>query len=472
MKLSVDLFNYHRRKWIFTLIALILGAVGIVAYVNASAIDRYRVYLDQTYIGSVSNQEIVQEWIKKKEQALSAQFPHASMKLQGGQVRFELERTIRKDYDNNLVITELEKRLTPAAVGVEIRIGGKAIGVVKDYDTAQALLEGIKRKYHPDTLNANEVRSLSAADNDDKTGKPVLESLQFVQEVSLQKTVTSPDKISAVDQIRSTLETGGVEPVKYTVQEGDCVSCIAKKFNIPLALLYKNNPWIQDDFINIGDVLDLTVSKPILSVQSLEKRTDTLTIPRGTQVQNDPSMRVGVSQVVQEGKDGIKQITYRLTKINGELVEEVPENEVVLEEPVDKIVRQGTKVIPGNGTGKFVWPIVSPKLTSEFGKRWGKLHAGADAVSSNRSILASDRGKVAFAGEKSGYGNCIIIDHQNGYQTLYAHLSKIEVKSGQTVEKGEKIGVMGSTGNSTGIHLHFEIRKNGTQQNPLKYLNR
>lgn len=86
-------------------------------------------------------------------------------------------------------------------------------------------------------------------------------------------------------------------------------------------------------------------------------------------------------------------------------------------------------------------------------------------------MKASDEGVITFAGQKSGYGNVIIINHRNGYETLYGHLNSIGVKVGQVVEKGESIGVMGNTGRSTGTHLHFEIIKNGTVENPLTYLN-
>ncbi|MMZ59040.1 Murein hydrolase activator NlpD precursor [compost metagenome] len=109
-------------------------------------------------------------------------------------------------------------------------------------------------------------------------------------------------------------------------------------------------------------------------------------------------------------------------------------------------------------------------LSSSYGERWGRTHKGIDLVSSDRSILAADEGVVVFTGTKSGYGNCIIIDHKNGYETLYGHLSKISVKEGQVVEKGTEIGVMGNTGRSTGTHLHFEIHKDGSVQNPMKYL--
>ena len=88
----------------------------------------------------------------------------------------------------------------------------------------------------------------------------------------------------------------------------------------------------------------------------------------------------------------------------------------------------------------------------------------------NRTIRAADYGTVVTAEYQSGFGNKVVIDHNNGYRTIYAHLSSIDVQVGQTVKKGDGLGIMGTTGNSTGIHLHFEIYKNGALKNPMDYL--
>ncbi|HYK74232.1 MAG TPA: M23 family metallopeptidase, partial [Pseudoneobacillus sp.] len=123
------------------------------------------------------------------------------------------------------------------------------------------------------------------------------------------------------------------------------------------------------------------------------------------------------------------------------------------------------------GDGSFVLPTVGGYISSNMGYRWNKMHKGIDiARPSNRTIKTVDNGVVVFAGWDGGYGNKIIVDHQNGYRTVYAHLSSIEVNVGQTVPKGSQIGVMGSTGDSTGTHLHFEVYRNGALVNPLKYL--
>ncbi|MNN56524.1 Murein hydrolase activator NlpD precursor [compost metagenome] len=187
-------------------------------------------------------------------------------------------------------------------------------------------------------------------------------------------------------------------------------------------------------------------------------------------IRKSDSMRSGESKVISQGQSGLKTMEYRLTKENGEVVAEEWLGQEVTKASKPKIVLKGTKVVLGEGSGDFAWPVLGAKMSSSYGQRWGRTHKGIDLVSSNRSIRASDDGVVTFAGTKSGYGNCIIIDHKNGYQTLYGHLSKISVKKGDIVEKGSKIGVMGNTGRSTGTHLHFEIHKNGSIQNPMKYL--
>ena len=110
-----------------------------------------------------------------------------------------------------------------------------------------------------------------------------------------------------------------------------------------------------------------------------------------------------------------------------------------------------------------------------FRAKWGcvgaQLHRGIDiARPSSRTILAADNGVVVSAGWDGAYGNKVVIDHNNGYKTLYAHLSSINVKVGQTVPQGANLGVMGSTGRSTGVHLHFEVTKNGSLVNPLSVL--
>ncbi len=122
-----------------------------------------------------------------------------------------------------------------------------------------------------------------------------------------------------------------------------------------------------------------------------------------------------------------------------------------------------------SGAG-LIWPAQGT-LTSGFGYRWGALHAGIDiANNTGTPVRAAKAGTVILAGWNGGYGNCIVIDHGGGFSTLYGHNSRLRVSEGQRVSQGELIADMGSTGNSTGPHSHFETRVNGSPQDPMKYL--
>ncbi len=128
------------------------------------------------------------------------------------------------------------------------------------------------------------------------------------------------------------------------------------------------------------------------------------------------------------------------------------------------------------GTGKYIWPVRG-HIVQNFGWRMHPIlrrrqyHTGLDiAIEYGTPILAADSGVVIFAGYNGGYGKMLLIDHGSGFSTLYGHASALLVDKGQTVVKGQIVAKVGTTGLSTGPHLHFEIRKNGTPVNPRDYL--
>jgi murein DD-endopeptidase MepM/ murein hydrolase activator NlpD len=124
---------------------------------------------------------------------------------------------------------------------------------------------------------------------------------------------------------------------------------------------------------------------------------------------------------------------------------------------------------PVVGSSKLSWPLSGP-ITSRFGQRWGRMHEGIDlGVPTGRPIGSAAPGRVTYAGWMSGYGNTVMVDH-GSLVTLYGHQSRIAVHVGQSVARGQVIGYVGSTGNSTGPHLHFEVRVGGTPKDPLRYL--
>lgn len=133
--------------------------------------------------------------------------------------------------------------------------------------------------------------------------------------------------------------------------------------------------------------------------------------------------------------------------------------------------RAVSKASRGVGVSRFIWPAVG-ELTSPYGYRWGNLHAGIDIGNDiGTTVRAARGGLIVFAGWQGGYGYTVIIDHGNDHSTLYGHLNGFAISPGQYVQAGQFIAYMGDTGNSTGPHLHFEVRVNGKPVNPAGYLN-
>lgn len=199
--------------------------------------------------------------------------------------------------------------------------------------------------------------------------------------------------------------------------------------------------------------------------------------------QPEESLAVGETKVASEGSPGTKEITKKVTKANGQPVSETVLDESVVEAPEEKVILAGTKLPasyqssfyeePGLSYdesaiyGKLQRPVSGGTVSSGFGSRWGKMHHGLDlALPQGSEICAADAGEVYFAGSNGSYGNLVKIDHGNGMQTYYAHCSQLLVSAGQHVERGEKIALVGSTGRSTGPHLHFEVIINRNSIDP------
>lgn len=242
----------------------------------------------------------------------------------------------------------------------------------------------------------------------------------------------------------------------YEVQEGDTVASIAQKFGVSEDTIRWQNSLVKDR-IKIGQVLEIVPVTGIAhkvvkgdTVYSIAKKYDTepqgiVDFPFNT-FSNDETFELAIGQVIIV-PEGVKP------------------NEVPLAPRIRQITPDAGSVV---ASGQFVWPTAG-RITQNY--VW--YHKGTDiANSSAPGVLAADSGRVIVSGwpDASGYGNRVIIDHGNGFKTLYAHLSKVYVIQGQTVSRGALIGQMGSTGRSTGTHLHFEIIQNGVHLNPLNFL--
>jgi Membrane proteins related to metalloendopeptidases len=288
-----------------------------------------------------------------------------------------------------------------------------------------------------------------------------------VEEVLSNKTLT--------EEIMGKLED------TYSIQPGDTLETIAIANGITVAELLLLNPTIKADALLIaGTQLAVTTSEyhnNFTTIAVIEREVPVL---YDIEYIDDDSLYIDEEIIEQDGQDGsqLVQLSVKYTPDG----EEILLNRVeigAITEPVPQIVRRGTKESPHVGTGVFSWPTTSRRTSAEFGVDylWGasRWHAGLDInQGANAPIYAVDNGVIITNDFSSGYGNYIIVDHNNGYWSLYAHLSSSNVRVGQIVRQGEEIGYMGSTGLSTGVHLHLEIRVGANTseaaQNPRNYL--
>ena len=207
-----------------------------------------------------------------------------------------------------------------------------------------------------------------------------------------------------------------------------------------------------------------------------------------TEIEYDETKDSSYEEVKTKGEDGQGETTVRTTYVDGALYDAVVTDTKVSKEPVNEVIVKGSKggvveekptestgAVSGTATGGFIWPAPHTRgITTYFEWRWGSFHNGIDIAGGGdygQPILASDSGTVVFSGyDDSGYGNYVIIDHGNGYKTLYGHACELAVSTGEYVAQGQTIAYIGSTGFSTGPHLHFEIIENGQKVDPLNYV--
>ena len=184
----------------------------------------------------------------------------------------------------------------------------------------------------------------------------------------------------------------------------------------------------------------------------------------------DANLYEGVKVTTSNGTNGTTKVLTTNSYVNGKLTGTMVEKEVI-DHGTPASVAVGTKPRPaGVGTGTFIMPTKG-RISSGFGSRWGRVHKGIDIASdTGNPVYASDDGIVSLSEFTSSFGNLVIIDHGNGFETYYAHNSELLVSEGEAVKKGQQIAKIGSTGRSTGPHCHFEIRYNGVPKNPMNYI--
>ena len=302
-----------------------------------------------------------------------------------------------------------------------------------------------------------------------------LTDLQYGDYIEVVDTYMMEDQLTsvldAIAQVTSVEEKNAI----YEVQEGDTLSEIAETVNIDMDKIISLNDAIENELsvIRVGQEIIITQPEPPLSIERQEQVYYEEDYDAEIVYVDNDEWYTTQEKTLQEPSAGHRKVAALVSYRNDkEVSREILKEEVVMA-AVPKIVEKGTKIPPS-----YIKPISGGRLSSSFGRRSAPVkgastyHKGIDwAVPRGTAVYASSGGTVTKAGWGSGYGYVVYIRHPDGRETRYAHLNKVLVSAGQSVKQGQKIALSGNTGRSSGPHLHFELRINGTAVNPLKYLN-
>lgn len=329
--------------------------------------------------------------------------------------------------------------------GTAVYIDGELRFVINDGDHLRSYLESVKEPYE-DTSDPNR-------------------RVSFVHDITLVDGIYLLDSIVSYSDVIAAMNEGG-GPMTYTASEGDTVQTVVDSTGTSWDSLAALNPELTalDEELTEGQEVLIGVSSPeLLKVKVIQRESYTVEVPYDTVTTESDEYDFGETVVTSAGENGVQELTQDLVYVDGVVTEVNVVKVETLKDPVTEYVTKGTHLKSGMtaayGSGEWMWPV--PGYT--YVSRWmSSYHKGADICAPyGTPIYASDSGVVVTAGSHYSYGNYVVIDHGNGWRTLYAHMSALGCSVGQAVQRGQVIGYVGSTGNSTGNHCHFEMYQNG-----------
>lgn len=363
--------------------------------------------------------------------------------------------------------------------------------IEKAVETVEAHVSDILGKDYE--MASNITYSLAVANKDDVLGYTKLEDTLYsiVPEIKAAYVLTidgievglARDK-AELETVMSTIEQSFVTENTVTVavlNEIDMVKDyvgLEKAYQTAEEMLSVLLHSSQTMSLTVDDVEAATVSQealPIINVSTTERVEYTTIVESPVREIKDNTVYMGDSEIVITGTAGENYVVADVTKVNGEETERTVIKETVITEPSQTVVAVGTLIRPTYySTGTLIMPCEGI-ITSDFGYRYifdsTSFHSGVDIASSEgTAIYASDSGVVTFAEYDGTYGNLVIIDHGNGWETYYAHCSELLVEEGDSVKQGMQIATMGQTGRATGVHCHWELQIDGVQVNALDYM--
>lgn len=477
---------------------LVSSLIFLVGYKKTSKpVELYHVYLKGQTIGYIENKELLEEYIDNEQYELKEKYNVDKVFLPN-ELDIVKEITYNKKVSTEKDIYERIKDISPFTInGYTITIKGLE---VTSEDSEEVVQQPDVKIYVIDKeLFTNALKNtinVFVSENDynnfiNKTQPEIKDVGSLIEDIYIKNQITIAEgRISTKEKIFTDIEEldkymlfGTVEKQKaYVVEAGDSIKDIAFKNQLSVNEFLIANPDFtsENNLLYEGQVVNLGLINPIFSLIEEDHVVELQTDSYDTKIEYDDTIIVGYEKVTQEGEDGTSRITKKVQKENGSINSVVVTKRETIKEAIPKIIVKGSKTIPNVGNvGLWYWPTAKPYcITSYFQWRWGKFHNAVDISCSGYGspIYAANNGTVVVANNRAPWpnGNYIVINHNNGYYTIYAHLASVEVVEGQTVSMGQVIGTMGHSGYATGTHLHFGISVGfpdygGTYYNPLDF---
>lgn len=305
--------------------------------------------------------------------------------------------------------------------------------------------------------------------------------VEFASKIEIVEGLYPVNLIVDDNAFKEKMNSNVQEEKTYTVKMDDTPLIIAEKTNVPLNTLRSLNPDLVELMV-VGKYVVLSPQRSLLQIKVTKNEQYEEEIPYQVDEFKSSRYRSGYKKVTQEGENGKSLVTAEVSYIDGVESSRKVISSDVIEEPTNEEVTIGTRTRYGStqkyhydggpigSGGRLSWPTNGGYISNGWLGYYN--HRAIDIANSYGSpVYAADDGVVVTSGwSNGGYGYYVVVDHGNGMQTLYGHNSKNLVYPGQRVSRGETIARMGSTGNSTGNHVHFEVIVNGVKRNPNKYL--
>lgn len=482
----------NKKQIIYIILAILISfTVFLTGYTtDSSPVELYRVYLEGETIGYITSEVELNEYIDKKEAELKAKYKVDKIYAPKN-LKIIKEIAYNKSISSVQKIYSLIKQKAPFTInGYTVTIKGvEEIQEGKKYTSDNVIVNVLDKEIFTEALKTTMNVFVSESDYQDyinKTQAKINNTGKIIENVYIQNEMTiKQNKLSVNDKIFLDSEElskfllfGTLDAQKtYKVKEGDTIEDVSynNKLSVEEFLIINDDFNSSDNLLYPGEIVKLGVVKPTFKLIEEDHVVELETEKYKTEIVYDNSLLVGVERVKQKGKNGTNKVTKKIKKANGEIVSAVVVSSEVMTPAKNKIIVRGKGTISTGSLGSWAWPTKTPYvITSNYGWRWGKFHDGLDISGTGHGspIYAANDGVVVEAAYTSFNGNYIIINHNNGYYTNYGHMSKLLVKKGDIVSIGQQIGKMGSTGFSTGTHLHFGVWKGypyvgGTSINPI-----